>query len=52
MVVWIKEAEAMTIGDPERARLIRLAAKVEWLAHLIEKQKSRTYADAQPTWHA
>ena len=51
MAVWIQEAEAMPIGDPERARLIRLAAKVEWLAHLIEKQKSRTCAEAPPTWH-
>jgi len=51
MAVWIKEAEELPIGGPERARLIRLAAKVEWLAHLMENQKTRSYAEAAPAWH-
>jgi len=51
MAVWIKEAEALPIGGPERARLIRLAAKVEWLAHLMEKQKSRTQSETAHTWY-
>jgi hypothetical protein len=36
--MWVAEAEALPLGDPDRARLLMLAADAEWLAYYTDCQ--------------
>jgi hypothetical protein len=38
VAMWIAEAEALPSGDPERARLIELAATADWIAYTTDCQ--------------